>query len=134
MRLLLDTSTCVAFLRDQPRRIRRNLETWATGEAGISAVVLAELEFGVELSDRSAQARLALQALLDVLIVLPWPAEAATHYGRIRALLRSAGKLIGPNDLLIAAHALALELPLMTGNVGEFRRVPELKVLPLPGR
>ncbi|MGQ0698911.1 MAG: type II toxin-antitoxin system VapC family toxin [Panacagrimonas sp.] len=134
MRLLLDTSACIGFIRDQPRGVRRILASWSEGHAGICSIVLAELELCIALSERAAAGREALSALLDVLSVLPWPIEAAQVYGGLRAQLRRTGKLIGPNDLLIAAHALTLDLPLMTGNLDEFRRVPGLRVLPLPKR
>ena len=130
MRLLLDSSACIAAMRDRPRGVRRRI--LEDGEFVVSTIVLAELESGVALSVRREASRRDLDALLEVVEVLPWTADAARHYGPLRALLQTSGEQIGPNDLLIAAHALSLELPLMTGNVREFERVPGLVVLPIP--
>lgn len=130
MRLLLDSSACIAAMRDRPRGVRRRI--LEDGEFVISTIVLAELECGVALSVRREASRRDLDALLEVIEVLPWTADAARCYGPLRALLQTSGEQIGPNDLLIAAHALSLELPLMTGNVREFERVPGLVVLPIP--
>lgn len=59
---------------------------------------------------------------------MPLPAEAGFHYGQVRAVLEKAGTPIGNNDLWIAAHALALNVPLVSNNLREFERVPELKL------
>jgi len=134
MRLLLDSSACVAFLRDQPRGIRNQLKKWSAGEAGMSAIVLAELELGVALTIHQDAGRKALDLLTQIVPVLPWTEAAARIYGPMRASLQQKGQLIGPNDLLIAAHALALGLPLLTGNVREFKRVPGLEVMAIPQR
>ena len=77
-------------------------------------------------SDRVEENRAALRALLDAVRVVDVDAEVARKYGQLRAYLRSIGRPIGPNDLWIAAHALALDLPLVTHNLSEFRRVPGL--------
>jgi tRNA(fMet)-specific endonuclease VapC len=130
MRLLLDSSACIAAMRDRPRGVRRRI--LGDGEFVISAIVLAELECGVALSLRREASRSDLDALLEVVEVLPWSIDAARRYGPLRAGLQQSGLQIGPNDLLIAAHAMALDLPVMTGNVREFERVPGLVVLPIP--
>jgi tRNA(fMet)-specific endonuclease VapC len=70
----------------------------------------------------------ALKEFLNFVEVLNWPADAAPVYGRIRASMEAKGKLIGPMDLLIAAHALYQRLILVTRNVEEFRRVDGLKL------
>lgn len=132
MRLLLDSSACIAAMRDRPRGARRRI--LGQGEFVISTIVLAELEFGLALSSQKEANRIALDSLLDMVAVEPWTDEAARRFGSLRAELQTAGRLIGPYDLLIAAHALALGLPLMTGNLREFRRVPGLEVLPIPAR
>ena len=88
--------------------------------------MLGELEWGVAQSRRFEENRAALSALLAAVQVVDLDAEVARRYGRLRAHLRSIGQPIGPNDLWIAAHALALDVPLVTHNLSEFRRVPGL--------
>lgn len=94
----------------------------------ISAVTLAELEFGMEYSSNPARNEQALIRFLVPLTVLPFDAAAATEYGKIRAYLQKKGTLIGALDMLIAAHARAEGLILVTNNVREFERVPELQI------
>lgn len=89
---------------------------------------VAELLYGVELSTRPSQAREAFDAFIRHPAVLDWPVDAAAHYARIRARLKSRGEYIGANDLMIAAHALGLGAVLVTNNEREFRRVAGLKV------
>jgi tRNA(fMet)-specific endonuclease VapC len=94
----------------------------------VSAITQSELEFGVEISRRPDRDRDALELFLRHVQALDYPASAASIYGRIRADLKLRGALIGPNDTLIAAHALFLGLTLVTNNTREFERVPGLKI------
>ena len=91
-------------------------------------ITLAELEFGVYNSARPQQNQLALMAFLARIEVMPFDADAAGAYGMIRADLTRKGRQIGANDLLIAAHAKALGLTLVTNNTREFERVEGLKL------
>lgn len=144
---LLDTDTFILLLRGtalvRPRtarekqvaaaakRIRERCrkETGAGSRVGLSAISLAELEYGLHAGGRYAEKRAALQRVL-----LPFehfafdPVDCVHHYGRIRAGLEKSGKTIGPLDMFIAAHALALNATLITHNTREFRRVPGLEV------
>ena len=92
-----------------------------------SIVVTCELRYGVA---RRASRKLAsrMEAVLVDLETLPLTEPADRHYGRLRAELEAAGTPIGPNDLFIAAQALAFNLTLVTDNIREFERVPRLKV------
>ena len=94
----------------------------------ISSITLAELEVGVYNSARPEQNQLALMTFLARIEVVPFDSEAAREYGIIRADLTRKGNLIGANDLLIAAHAKALDLTLVTNNTREFERVEGLKL------
>jgi tRNA(fMet)-specific endonuclease VapC len=111
-------------IRQQCREV-----TSAGHHVGLSAITLAELEFGLRASGRYAEKRPALHQVL-----LPFeqfafdPVDCVHHYGQIRSVLEKSGKTIGPLDLLIAAHALALNATLITHNTREFRRVPNLIV------
>ncbi|MCL4184548.1 MAG: type II toxin-antitoxin system VapC family toxin [Burkholderiaceae bacterium] len=97
-------------------------------EQAISVISVAELKYGVRLSSRPDQAAAAFDAFVRHLAVLDWEGDAADHYADIRADLRRRGEMIGANDLLIAAHARALDATLVTNNVREFRRVRRLKL------
>ena len=97
-------------------------------DCGVSIVVLGELEFGAHGSSRSAQSFAAIHDFAASVQVVELDTRVARQYGRLRAHLRSTGQPIGPNDQWIAAHALAREVPLITHNLAEFRRVPNLAV------
>lgn len=144
---LLDTDIFIMLLRGtalvQPRnaRERRLAESAkriqescrrATDEGfrvGLSAITLAELEYGLHASGRYKNGRSGLQRTLVPFEQFSFdPIDCVHHYGRIRAALEKAGKTIGPLDMLIAANALALDAVLITHNTREFRRVPELAV------
>ena len=121
---MLDTDTCI-YARKQPAAFKPRLPLH---ECGISIIVLGELEWGVAQSRRFVENRAALEALVDAVQVIDLDADVAREYGQLRAHLRSIGQPIGPNDLWIAAHALARDVPLITHNLTEFRRVPGLAV------
>jgi tRNA(fMet)-specific endonuclease VapC len=80
------------------------------------------------MSPRRQQDEIALKAFLPYVDVLDFPDEAAPHYANIRAHLKSRGTMIGANDLFIAAHARSLGVILVTNNVAEFGRVPDLEL------
>ena len=123
---MLDTDTCIyARKRPRPAGFTPRLPLH---DCGISIIVLGELEWGVAKSSRVEENRAGLRDLLAAVQVIDLDAEVARRYGRLRAHLRSIGRPIGPNDLWIAAHALARDLPLVTNNVSEFGRVPGLSV------
>lgn len=146
MIFLLDTDTFILLLRGtamvRPRterekgvaasakRIRSHCRREEAGgrRVGLSAISLAELEFGLHASGRFEEKRPALQqALMPFERFAFDPVDCVHHYGRIRAALETSGQTIGPLDLLIAAHALAMDATLITHNTREFRRVPDLK-------
>ena len=87
-----------------------------------------ELLYGVEVSPRRQQDEAALNAFLNYVEVLDFPDNASSHYAQIRAQLKKSGKMIGANDLFIAAHARSLGLTLVTHNTQEFRRVHRLAI------
>jgi tRNA(fMet)-specific endonuclease VapC len=127
LRHLLDTDTVSDLVLRPQGRVAAEIAS--RGEASIctSIVVAAELRFGAA---RRGSARLTrqVQAVLSVLRVLPFEEPADRRYAELRVRLERQGTPIGPNDMLIAAHALALGLAVVTGNAGEFSRVPGLAV------
>lgn len=122
---MLDSSVCIAILRDLPHLDRLP----PTEECCLSRIVAAELWTGAEKSSRAEMARAEVGDFLDQFPVLDFDAAASRAYGEIRAALERKGKIIGPLDLLIAAHARSAAVTLVTGNDKEFCRVPNLKVL-----
>ena len=128
MILLLDTNICIYLIKEHPPEVLRKFNEYAVGDIGVSSVTAAELHFGVQKSQRPEENRRALQQFLLPLTVAHFDENAAASYGHVRAQLERRGKPIGSLDTLIAAHALNLDLTLVTNNVREFEHVPELKV------
>ena len=128
MRYLLDTNICIYIIKKSPAHILEKLTSTQVGDAGISSITLSELEYRVAKSNRPQQNREALSAFLTPFEILSYDQSAAIHYGAIRSYLEKKGILIGPMDRLIAAHALSLSLIMVTNNVREFKRVPNLRL------
>lgn len=126
LRYLLDTNFCIRILRDRPAGLRQRFNANADALC-ISTIVLSELLYGAEKSARPAEHRSAVENFAQRLGVLPFDADAASHAGEIRATLAKQGQQIGPYDALIAGHARSRGLIVITGNLGEFRRVAGLR-------
>jgi tRNA(fMet)-specific endonuclease VapC len=126
--LLLDTNTCIYLIKKRPPEVLNRFEEYAVGDIGISSITAAELHFGAQKSQRPETNLRALEQFLLPLAVVPFGGEAVAAYGRIRAHLEKRGTPIGSLDTLIAAHALGLDLTLVTNNLREFERVPDLGV------
>jgi tRNA(fMet)-specific endonuclease VapC len=122
MRYLLDTNMVSDLVRHPQGRVAQRVAAVGEAAVGTSIVVAAELRYGAA---RRGSPRLTaqLEAVLGALEVLPLEAPADAAYGRIRAELERDGRPIGGNDLLIAAHAIALGLAVVTDNEREFARV-----------
>lgn len=129
MKLLLDTNICIYIIRQQPAAVLQRFLEYEVGDIGISSITLAELRYGVAKSTQQDKNAKALDEFIIPLEVVPFDEAAAHLYGGIRAILERAGTPIGAMDLLIAAHALALEVPLVTNNTREFVRIPDLNVI-----
>lgn len=128
MKYMLDTNTCIYLIKNKPLGIVKKLQSLKIEDVSISTITLAELEYGVEKSQKREQNKLALAEFLAPVEVLNFDDFAAQKYGEIRTFLESKGKLIGAMDMLIAGHALSLNLILVTNNVREFKRIPSLKI------
>lgn len=127
MKLLLDTNICIYLIRNRPPEVRRHFQKHTVGEIGVSAITIAELEYGVHKSAAPERNRKALEAFLLPLEFLDFDHRAAMAYGRLRASLERSGIPIGSMDMLIAAQAVAHDLTLVTHNLREFQRVPDLR-------
>lgn len=124
---LLDTNILSDLVRHPQGSIASRITREGENSVCTSIVVAGELRFGAYKrgSDRlTAQ----VEVILSAIEILPLEEPADQHYGKLRALLESRGEMIGPNDMLIAAHALALDCTVVTANRREFSRVPGLKV------
>lgn len=127
LRYLLDTNILSDLIRHPQNNVAQRIAAVGEETVCISIVVAAELRFGAA---KSASRKLAerVDLILSALEILPLEAPADHHYGEIRHHLTRQGTPIGPNDLLIAAHARSLGLTVVTANGREFSRVPGLKV------
>lgn len=127
MRYMLDTNICIYAIKHKPASVVAALRAHTGAGIGVSSITVAELFFGVEKSG-SARNREALRHFLEPLEIADFDATAAEVYGRVRQQLERAGTPIGPLDTQIAAHALGLEVILVTNNQREFERVAGLRV------
>lgn len=123
---MLDTDMCIYIIKRKPAAVLETLKKLDTGDVCVSAVTLAELAYGVAKSRQIERNTIALATFLAPLEILPFSDKAAVKYGEIRAALEKKGQVIGPYDLMIAAHALSENLILVTNNTGEFSRIPGL--------
>ena len=126
LRYMLDTNLCIRVLRDRPASARRRFNENSEGLC-ISTVVLTELLHGAAKSARPVENRRAVEDFAARLDVLPFDEAAADHAADIRADLERKGAVIDAYDLLIAGHARSKGLAMITGNLGEFRRVEGLR-------
>ncbi len=124
---LLDTNICVYMINRRPPQVLARLADFPAQGLALSAITGAELMFGVAKSG-SARNRAALEKFLLPFDLLPFDAAAMQAYGPLRADPQRRGVPIGAMDMLIAAHALALDAMLVTNNSAEFARVPGLRL------
>ena len=124
---LLDTDTCVAIIRRRPERVLQKLQQQPPGTVGVSAITVAELFTGAAKSTKPEQNAEALAQFLLPLEIYLFDYGAAHSYGSIRAELERQGTPIGSMDMLIAAHALSLDLIVVTHNTRHFVKVPGIR-------
>jgi tRNA(fMet)-specific endonuclease VapC len=125
---LLDTNICIYIIKKKPVNVLERFKELSLGSVGVSTITLAELEYGIRKSASPEKNLEALNQFLVPLDILSFDYEATIAYGKIRAELEKKGTPIGPLDTLIAAHALSLNLTLVTNNEKEFNRIVALKV------
>jgi tRNA(fMet)-specific endonuclease VapC len=127
MRYLLDTNTCISLMRNSPAVVAR-MATVSPDDCAISTITSYELYTGVQKCSDPGREAAKVRILLSTVHTLPFDSAAAMEGARIRAELEFQGPLIGPYDLLLAGHAVATGLILVTANTDEFNRVRELKI------
>lgn len=128
MAWLLDTNTCIYIIKQKPIAVLKKFSDIPPGQIALSAITVAELEYGARKSATIEKNLAALQQFFIPFDILPFNYSATMEYGIIRAELEAKGTPIGPLDTLIAAHAKSLNYILVTNNEKEFNRVIGLQV------
>ena len=129
MAFLLDTNACVDYFTGRYPRVVERIQASSPEDLFLSVVVVAELRYGADHSARRRANHARIDALIREIEAFDFDLQAAAVYGQVRAQLEAKGMPIGPNDMLIAAHALSRGLTVVTDNTAEFRRVKGLKVV-----
>lgn len=129
MKLMLDTNICIYIIKQQPVTVLKRFLEYQIGDIGISSITLSELRYGVAKSTHQEKNSKALDEFITPLEVVSFDEKAAHFYGDIRAALEKSGTPIGAMDMLIAAHAVSLGIPLVINNSREFVRIPALTVI-----
>ncbi len=128
MTVMLDTDICIYTIKKKPRNVLKHFERCQPGSVVMSVITFAELINGAKKSQYVEDNVRRLNALSELIEVLPFEKSAAIAYGDVRSDLEKRGLIIGSNDMFIAAHALSLDLTLVTNNQKEFGRVKGLKI------
>lgn len=127
IKYLLDTNILIYTIKNRPEEVRKTFNLHA-GQMAISTITVGELIFGAERSAKPEQNLADIEGLIARLEVLDFDADAAIHFGQVRAELYSKGEPIGPYDMMIAGHARSKGLVLVTNNTKEFKRVDGLRI------
>jgi tRNA(fMet)-specific endonuclease VapC len=125
---LLDTNVCVDYLTGRYPAVLERIRRSSPDDLRLSTIVVAELRYGADHSGHRKANHRRIDLLLAEIACLDFDLEAAAAYGRLRAAREASGRPIGPNDMLIGAHALARGLTMVTDNLKEFRRIRGLTV------
>jgi tRNA(fMet)-specific endonuclease VapC len=128
MKYLLDTNVCVDYLTGRFPQVVRRIQRSAPEDLCLSSIVIAELRYGADKSGKPGRNHQLLDVMTGEIPARDFDSAAASVYGKVRATLEKKGRPIGPNDMLVAAHALSLGLVLVSDNVTEFKRVAGLKL------
>ncbi|MFZ1180794.1 MAG: type II toxin-antitoxin system VapC family toxin [Herbaspirillum sp.] len=123
---MLDTNMCIYLMKHQPEQVAKRFAQCYVGDVVMSAITFAELEYGVTVSAHSVRERRNLAALVEDIPVAAFDAFAASAYGPIREATRERRK--DQLDKLIAAHAVALDVTLVTNNERDFAAYPGLRI------
>lgn len=125
-RYMLDTNMCIYLMKNQPEEVARRFAQCYVGDVVMSSITYAELEYGVAASASPENERTNLAGLVEDIPVVPFDAAAGAAYGPIRLATGDARK--DALDKLIAAHAVSLNVTLVTNNERDFARYPGLTI------
>ncbi len=128
MSYFLDTNTCIYFLKGTYKNILNKILSLSPSDIKISAIVQAELFYGVEKSLKKDENMSKLMSFFLPFDIVPFDGSCSSYYGKIRSDLERLGTPIGPNDLMIGATVLSQNGILITNNVKEFSRIPKLNI------
>ncbi len=128
MKYLVDTNICIYIMKEKPVSVINRFKSLDISDIAVSEITVSELFYGVEKSQRKAENHQRLNEFLMPFTVLPYRSPASKAYAKIRADLERKGQVIGALDMLIASHAIAEDLTLVTNNTKEFQRINELKL------
>ena len=121
-RYMLDTNMCIYLMKNQPKEVTERFSQCYVGDVVISAITYAELEYGVAMSANPEKERLTLASLIEDIKVIPFDKVAGIAYGPIRVATRESKQ--DHLDKLIAAHAVSLNVTIVTNNLKDFARFP----------
>ena len=127
LKYMLDTNIVIYAIRNRPKQVREAFKRHEN-QMGISAVTKSELIYGAERSSQPERNLADIEGLIARLEVAPFEDPAAEHFGQLRAELYRIGQPVDPYDMMIAAHARAMGLILVTNNMKAFERVPGLRI------
>lgn len=128
MSYLLDTCVVSDFVKGEENTLKR-LKSSSPGDVFISSITVMEVNYGLAVNpQRAVKIQALLETFLSSITILPFGSEAAEQAAQIRSILKTAGTPIGAYDVLIAATALTHNLIIVTSNIREFQRVPDLKI------
>jgi len=125
---LLDTNICIYAIKNKPISVLERIKENSRFGIYISSLTIAELEYGIENSNRVEENRVSLIKFLSIFNILSFDDSDAIPYGKLKAKLKKEGNIIGPIDMLLAAQALSKDLILVTNNTKEFERIENLKL------
>jgi tRNA(fMet)-specific endonuclease VapC len=125
---LLDTNICIYAINRKPENVLEAIKEKSKNGIYISALTVAELEYGVENSKQIEKNRIALLKFISIFNILDFDDSDAIPYGKLKTKLKKEGKIIGPIDMLLAAQAISKDMIFVTNNVGEFSRIEDLKI------
>ena len=128
MRYMLDTSICIYLMNGKDEKLANRFSKLNPEDICISNITYSELMYGVENSKKRELNFIRLLLFLSEINILNYDFKASEEYGIIRANLKKQGKVIGPNDMFVAAHCKSQDLILITNNSKEFNRIENLKV------
>lgn len=128
MKYLIDTNICIYIMNNHPPEVLNRFKRVGVGDVGISSITVSELYYGACKSTKIRQSIKRLEEFLYPFEILTYDENASREYGKIRSHLEKKGQVIGPLDMLIAAHALSNNLIVITNNSKEFKRIDSLQV------
>jgi tRNA(fMet)-specific endonuclease VapC len=125
---LLDTNICIYAINKRSNELIEKIGSSLESGLYLSALTVAELEFGVENSIQIEKNRMALLKFISIFEIINFDVQDAIEYGKLKAKLKKNGTLIGPIDMLLAAQSISKNLIFVTNNTNEFKRIENLKI------